>query len=294
VRQLQGCEFAAAAWEAEVLPARVARYRPEFLDQLCLAGEVSWGRLSPHPAFEREERPGHSRRVRPSRVAPLAIFLREDAQWLLAGPQPSPREALSHPAREVLAALESSGASFFADLGRSTGRLASEVEDALWELVAAGLVTADGFENLRALLDPRRRRGEGRGRNARPRHAPGRWALLRHTGAPPDGLAEAFARQLLARWGVLFRDAAVREPLAPPWRDLLVVLRRMESRGEIRGGRFVSAFVGEQFALPEALDLLRALRRTGETAPAPQGPGPWAALAAGARASEAVPQLTGA
>jgi ATP-dependent Lhr-like helicase len=294
VRQLQGCEFAAAAWEAEVLPARVARYRPEFLDQLCLAGEVSWGRLSPHPAFEREERPGHSRRVRPSRVAPLAIFLREDAQWLLAGPQPSPREALSHPAREVLAALESSGASFFADLGRSTGRLASEVEDALWELVAAGLVTADGFENLRALLDPRRRRGEGRGRNARPRHAPGRWALLRHTGAPPDGLAEAFARQLLARWGVLFRDAAVREPLAPPWRDLLVVLRRMESRGEIRGGRFVSAFVGEQFALPEALDLLRALRRTGETAPAPQGPGPWAALAAGARASEVVPQVTGA
>src|SRR6185503_14906301 len=98
---------------------------------------------------------------------------------------------------------------------------------------------------------------------ARPRHAPGRWALLRHTGAPPGGHAEQFARQMLARWGVVFRDAAMREALAPAWRDLLVVLRRMESRGEIRGGRFLAAFVGEQFALPEALDLMRSIRRTG-------------------------------
>jgi ATP-dependent Lhr-like helicase len=270
VKQLQGCEFAAAAWETIILPRRIARYQPEYLDQLCLAGEVSWGRLSPHPAFERQEQEHKSRRVRPTRVAPLAIFLREDAPWLLATPQPSPREALSHPAREVLAAIEAHGASFFPDLTRATGRLASEVEDALWELVAAGLVTADGFENLRALLDPKRRRGEGRGRRARPRHAPGRWALLRHTGVAPDGHTETFARQLLTRWGVVFRDvAAVHESLAPAWRELLVALRRMESRGEIRGGRFVSAFIGEQFALPEALDLLRAIRRSGETAEAP-------------------------
>jgi ATP-dependent Lhr-like helicase len=278
IKQLQGSEFAAAAWETEILPRRVARYEPDYLDQLCLSGEVSWGRLSPHPAFERdaeENGSGPHRRVRPTRVAPLAIFLREDAGWLLATPQPSPRESLSHPAREVLAVLETRGASFFADLTRATGRLASEVEDALWELVAAGLVTADGFENLRALLDPKRRRGEGRGRTSRPRHAPGRWALLRHTEAPPDGNAEAFAHQLLRRWGIVFRDAAHREPLAPAWRDLLGVLRRMESRGEIRGGRFVAAFVGEQFALPEALDLLRAIRRNGETATAPEGPGPW-------------------
>jgi len=295
VRQLQGCEFPAAAWETEVLPRRVARYKPEYLDQLCLAGEVSWGRLSPHPAFERTERTGderRSRRVRPTRVAPLAIFLRDDAAWLLATPQFSSPESLSHPAREVLSALESRGAAFFADLARATGRLASEVEDALWELVAAGLVTADGFENLRALLDPKRRRGEGRGRRARPRHSPGRWDLLHH-GAPPDGgNAEIFARQLLLRWGVVFRDAAVRESLAPAWRDLLVALRRMESRGEIRGGRFVAAFIGEQFALPEALDLLRAIRRTGETAPSPEGPGPWASLAEPMLPSE--PQLTGA
>jgi ATP-dependent Lhr-like helicase len=261
IRQMQGCEFPASAWEAEVLPGRVAHYNPEYLDDLCLAGEVTWGRLSPHPAFEREPEENRNRRVRPSRVAPLAIFLREDAGWLLATPQPSPRESLSHPAREVLAAIETHGASFFSDLTRATGRLASEVEDALWELVAAGLVTADGFENLRALLDPKRRAGQGKARTHRPRHAPGRWALLRHTGAAPDGHADAFARQLLARWGVVFRDAAYKETLTPPWRDLLVSLRRMEARGEIRGGRFVDAYLGEQFALPEALDLLRAMRR---------------------------------
>ncbi|HEY1239597.1 MAG TPA: DEAD/DEAH box helicase [Bryobacteraceae bacterium] len=264
IKQLQGSEFAAASWETEVLPRRVAQYKPEYLDQLCLSGEVSWGRLSPHPAFEREG--DESRRVRPTRVAPLAIFLREEAYWLLATPQAAPRESLSHPARETLAVLETRGASFFADLTRATGRLASEVEDALWELVAAGLVTADGFENLRALLDPKRRRGEGRGRTARPRHAPGRWALLRHTEVAPDNYAESFARQLLLRWGVVFRDIAHREPLAPSWRDLLVVYRRLELRGEIRGGRFVAAYIGEQFARPEALDLLRAVRRTGETA----------------------------
>jgi len=273
IKQLQGCEFPAAAWESEVLPRRIAAYEPDFLDQLCLSGEVSWGRLSPHPAFERDEEDGKGRRVRPTRVAPLTIFLREDACWLLAGAEPqaqgeSVRAALSHPAREVLAVLESRGASFFADLSRATGRLASEVEDALWELVAAGLVTADGFENLRALLDPKRRRGEGRGRSARPRHAPGRWALLHHPNAPENTGIELFARQLLARWGVVFRDIAAREPLAPAWRDLLSVLRRMESRGELRGGRFVAAFLGEQFALPEALDLMRAIRRSGEVAQA--------------------------
>jgi ATP-dependent Lhr-like helicase len=197
-----------------------------------------------------------------------------------AAPEPTPNAALSHPAREVLAVLETRGASFFADLTGATGRLASEVEDALWELVAAGLVTADGFENLRALLDPKRRSGQGKGRTARPRHAPGRWALLRHnaphlTAPLADPNAEPFARQLLQRWGVVFRDVAVKESIAPPWRDLLVALRRMESRGEIRGGRFVEAFLGEQFALPEALDLLRAIRRNGETAT--EGPVPWTA-----------------
>jgi len=213
-----------------------------------------WGRLSPHPALETEG----SRRVRPTRVAPLAIFLREDAARLLpAAPAETP---LSHHARDVLAALESRGASFFNELVRSTGRLASEVEDGLWELVAAGRVTADGFENLRALIDPKRRRGEGRGRFARPRHAAGRWALLER--GTEHVSPEFFAKQLLDRWGVVFRDLLARETLAPAWRDILIELRRMEARGEIRGGRFVSGFVGEQFARPEALDLLRFIRRT--------------------------------
>jgi ATP-dependent Lhr-like helicase len=138
------------------------------------------------------------------------------------------------------------------------------VEDGLWELVAAGLVTADGFENLRSLVDPKRRRGEGRGRFSRPRHAAGRWALVRNSGnaVANEARALAFADQLLARWGVLFRDLLARESLAPPWRDLLPVLRRKEAQGEIRGGRFVSGFSGEQFARPEALDLLRAIRRS--------------------------------
>ena len=255
LRQLQGYEISAAAWESVVLPRRLANYDPEWLDRLCLSGEAMWGRLSPHPALENEG----ARRVRPTRVAPLAIFLREDAARLLpAAMAPVP---LSPAAQEVFAALEQRGASFFNDLVRATGRLASEVEDAVWELVAAGRITADGFENLRALIDPKRRRGEGRGRFSRPRHAAGRWALLeRGTG---DVDAEFFAKQLLDRWGVVFRDVLARETLAPAWRDLLVALRRMEARGEIRGGRFVSGFVGEQFARPEAVDLLRHIRRSG-------------------------------
>ena len=279
IKQLQGYEISAAAWEAEILPRRIANYKPELLDQLCLSGEVTWGRLSPHPAFSRAdlsidpaeaENGVRSRRVRPTRVAPLTVFLREDAAWLLTGGMHTDDEvvaALSHPAREVFEALRKRGASFFVDLARATGRLASEVEDGLWELAAAGLVTADGFENLRALIDPKRRRGEGRGKNARPRHAAGRWALLEEAVQSTDDVsdtdqAEEFAHQLLRRWGVVFRDIVRREILAPPWRDLLLVLRRMEARGEVRGGRFAAAFVGEQFALPEAVDLLRKVRRT--------------------------------
>jgi ATP-dependent Lhr-like helicase len=269
LKQLQGYEISASAWEHEVLPKRIARYSPELLDQLCLSGEVMWGRLSPHPSFAMSdtELPVKGRRVRPTRVAPVTFFLREDAPWLL---QPEMQtNGLSEPARAVVEALERRGASFLSDLVKYTGQLTSQTEDALWELAAAGLVTADGFDNLRALLDPKRRRGEGNARFKRPRHAAGRWALLPHpdTTVSHDERTEAFARQLLARWGVVFRDLLAREVLSPAWRDLLVVLRRMEARGEIRGGRFVSGFLGEQFARPEAVDLLRAVRRGGEEMP---------------------------
>jgi ATP-dependent Lhr-like helicase len=257
IRQLQGYEIPASAWESEILARRIADYDTDLLDELCFSGEVMWARVSPHPAI------AENRRVRPTRIAPVTLFLREDAEWLAMPQMSRDSSALSDTARDVLAALQTNGASFFMDIARHTRHLASEVEDALWELLAGGFVTADGFDNLRALIDPKRRRGEGRGRARRPRHAAGRWALLApvSTAMPAAERIERFARQLLLRWGVLLRDLLVRETLAPPWRDLLPVLRRMEARGEIRGGRFVAGFTGEQFARPEALELLRMVRR---------------------------------
>lgn len=260
IRQLQGYEISAAAWEGELLARRIAGYKPEFLDELCLCGEVMWARLSPHPAL------AENRRVRPTRLTPVSLFLREDGEWLMAGAIQADPAGLSPVARDLMTALEQNGASFFVDLRRQTGRLASEIEDGLWELLAGGLVTADGFDNLRALIDPKRRASGSR----RPRHAAGRWALVRQN-APTvvaEKRVEHFTRQLLVRWGVLMRDLLARETVAPPWRDLVPTLRRMEARGEIRGGRFVAGLTGEQFARPEALDLLRALRREGAAAAA--------------------------
>ena len=251
LKQLQGYEIPSAAWETSVLPKRIVDYDPDLLDQLCLSGEIAWGRLSPHKAFDPDS---PTKRVRPTRSAPITFFRREDFSFLAA---PRTETPLSHPARDVFDALQKRGASFFVELVKSSGRLASEVEDALWELVAAGLVTADGFDNLRALLDPQRR---ARG-TKRPRHSAGRWALLDRAEAESTDV-EFFAKLLLDRWGVVFRDLLSREPLAPAWRDLLVTYRRMEARGEIRGGRFISGFVGEQFARPEAVDLLRSVRRS--------------------------------
>jgi ATP-dependent Lhr-like helicase len=263
IRQLQGYEIPAAVWESEILARRIAKYDPDFLDQLCFSGEVMWARVSPHPAIAED------RRVRPTRIAPVTLFLREDAEWLMNTSGAPKSSGLSHAAQDVLLALEKHGASFFVDLARQTHRLPSEVEDGLWELLAGGFVTADGFDNLRALIDPKRRRGEGRGSKKRPRHAAGRWALLRPIAIGPatEERFERFARQLLVRWGVVLRDLLARETLAPPWRDLLPILRRMEARGEIRGGRFVSGFTGEQFARPEALELLRNIRRTADRKP---------------------------
>jgi ATP-dependent Lhr-like helicase len=251
IRQLQGFEIPAAAWEPEVLGHRVAGYNPEDLDELCLSGEVVWARLSPHAALTEPNRV-----VRPSRIAPISLFLREDAGWLVSAPADPAN--LSAPARELHELLLQRGASFFADLVRASQRPAGEVEDAIWELTAAGLVTADGFENLRTLIDPKRRLVRQR------RQAAGRWALVSRSGDQPAPNVRAYrhVEQLLLRWGVLFRDLLSRETTAPPWRDLLPILRRMEAQGEIRGGRFVAGFTGEQFARPEAVDLLRAVRRS--------------------------------
>jgi ATP-dependent Lhr-like helicase len=144
---------------------------------------------------------------------------------------------------------------------RGTGKLKSEVEAALWELVAAGLLTADGFDNLRALIDPKRRSGQGTGRTSRPRHSAGRWCLL-FSGETQDHARalEATCWMILRRYGIVFRELLTRETNLPKWRELLITLRRREDRGEIRGGRFVSGFLGEQFALSIAVDSLRAMR----------------------------------
>ncbi|HEX4968252.1 MAG TPA: DEAD/DEAH box helicase, partial [Nitrospiraceae bacterium] len=281
VAQLAGFEAAASAWEPHVLRMRLAKYEPELLDRLCLCGAVSWGRLSPHPRLAHVgdlER----RRIIPTSVAPISLFPREEGEWLrdihhddaaLQGPDPFAQ--LSFVAQNLRRALHERGASFFADLVRMTNHLPTEVEEGLWELVAAGLVTADGFDNLRALMDPRRRRAEGRERSRRPRHNAGRWSLLRNVIHHPISAlstphipAESIARQLLRRYGVVFRDLLARESLVQSWRDVLVQYRRMELKGEVRGGRFVSGFVGEQFALPEAVESLRAARKRNESSPA--------------------------
>jgi len=321
IRQLQGFEAPASAWEPHILAPRVAGYDPQLLDQLCLTGAVGWGRLSPHPATlgpiaswsagvsppapagppscprpdvrERDapatagETPalrrsadsvgGHDlshtisvRRITPSSVAPITLFVREESDWMIPRhiPLTLASQALSHVAREVLEFIRQRGASFFADIVRGTGKLKSEVETALWELVAAGLFTADGFDNLRALIDPKRRAGQGRGRRSRPRHSTGRWSLL-FSGETTDRAkaVEAVCGVLLERYGVVFRELTVREEFPFKWRELLITFRRLEDRGEVRGGRFVDGFLGEQFALPVALESLRAARHlepTGE------------------------------
>jgi ATP-dependent Lhr-like helicase len=284
LQQLQGFEIPANAWERQILAHRIADYDPNWLDQLCLTGAVGWGRLSPHPATldypKPDKRPSEKsrsavladgsagsprqRRVIPTSVAPITFFIREDADWM-APRHPSSNQGeargLSANAQLILEFLKQHGASFFADMVRGTGKLKSEIETALWELVAAGVVTADGFDNLRALIDPKRRAGQGSGRNTRPRHSAGRWALL-HAGqtAERSRLIEAVCWMLLRRYGIAFRDLLAREANLPSWRELLTGFRRLEDRGEIRGGRFVDGFLGEQFALPIAVDSVRALR----------------------------------
>ena len=263
LRQLQGYEAPANAWESDILSRRVANYDPATLDNLCLKGIVGWGRLSPHPAMlhDHAER---TRRIVPTSIAPITFFVRDDAEWMACRRHSSDSETqkgLSRGAREVLDLLAARGALFFADIVRGTKKLKSEVEADLWELVAAGTITADGFDNLRALIDPKRRAGQGRGRTARPRDSGGRWSLLFMDKVDDRTPAiESTCWMLLNRYGIVFRELLTRESIELPWREILIALRRLEDRGEIRGGRFVNGFLGEQFALPLAADSLRSSR----------------------------------
>ncbi|HZH40106.1 MAG TPA: hypothetical protein VFD85_03810, partial [Gemmatimonadales bacterium] len=265
---LDGYELPAAAWETEVLPARMAEYDPLWLDGLCLSGEVAWSRLS-HPAST-----NGARKSGPIRTSPVALFRRDRGDvWRALNGAVDPKELpLSHAARAVLDVLDQRGASFFGDLVNATGELRTEVEKGLGELVAWGLVSADSFSGLRALLVPSDRRRPISGVAARRRGhgkvAPfgvenaGRWSRVHGPSVmPQDQLVEALAWQLLRRYGVVFRRLVEREGFLAPWRDILRVYRRLEARGEIRGGRFVGGFSGEQYALPEAIGLLRAARK---------------------------------
>jgi ATP-dependent helicase Lhr and Lhr-like helicase len=279
IRGLEGFEAPAIEWERALLPHRVAGYDPRWLDSLCMMGVVGWGRISPHPAFDSVETGGSTsaaRRIVPTSMAPVTFFVREEAFWMdlclqqRQIPQTMLQACLSELAGRLRSFLSDRGAMFSGDLARSFGVPVADLQRALWELVAAGLVTADGFDSLRMLIDPKRKLGFSATSSAKARgkvgHAAGRWSLL-----SGDALATSPAQRevqlesactvLLRRYGVVFRDLLALEGTMPRWRELLGIFRRMEARGEVRGGRFLSGFGGEQFALPDAVESLRDMRR---------------------------------
>jgi len=266
---LEGFEAPASAWEADLLPSRLEEYDAAWLDGLCLAGQTSWLRRTPSGSG-----------ATPVRATPVTLVPREAvARWRALGTSTTQATPLSADAGVVRRVLERSGASFFDDLVRPSGLVRTQVELALAELVSRGLVSSDGFSGLRALLVPASRRGKneyGRHRGRQPAYAlagAGRWSLFPELEPAPAGTGtpthatfssddvEAIAWTLLRRWGVVFRRVIDREGALPPWRDLLRCYRRLEARGEIRGGRFVGGFSGEQYALPDAVAALRAVRR---------------------------------
>jgi ATP-dependent Lhr-like helicase len=271
IEQLEGFEASAGAWESEILPARLAGYAPAWLDERCLGGRVAWTRLRPGNG----RLSGGARRAAPIRSTPIALFLRKHLPlWAGSSGGDAQAEAVTPNAQTVADFVQQHGASFFDDLVAGTGLLRSQVEDALSELVALGKVTSDSFGGLRALLVPSGERRPISGAKRRRRTVSfgmedaGRWALMgpwphARTGLrSPTEAVEHVARTLLRRYGVVFWRLLEREAgRLPPWRDLVRVYRRLESRGEIRGGRFVAGFTGEQFALPEAVGLLREVRR---------------------------------
>jgi ATP-dependent helicase Lhr and Lhr-like helicase len=273
VEQLEGFEAPAGAWETEILPARLAGYEPHWLDDRCLAGHFAWTRLQPRNGR------GNGRRASPVRTTPITLLTRRHAAlWGSLSPEADVVH-VSLRAQAVAGHIRQHGASFFDELVDGTGFLRSQVEEALAELVAVGLVNSDSFGGLRALLVPsaeRRPIASGRRRRrtvAFGMEAAGRWALARRPRPPKPGMPapsetvgrdaiEHVARVLLQRYGVVFWRLLEREAAwLPPWRDLLRVYRRLESRGEVRGGRFVAGFSGEQFALPDAVGVLREIRR---------------------------------
>ncbi len=272
--QLEGFEAPAIEWERTLLPGRVANYDPRWLDRLCLSGAVGWGRVSPHPAWSAGDGSA-PRRVIPSNAAPITFYVRDSAEWLehaLANQcveESNLQLALSAEALRARELLKQRGASFAEDIQRLLNLTQQQTNEALWELAAAGLAAADGFDQLRAMIDPERKPAAVAAYR-KMRSAAGRWSLFSaeipaavdalEKARREDAAVESAARMLLARYGVVFRDLVVRESNIPKWGVLLRMLRRLEDRGEVRGGRFVSGFGGEQFALPEVVQSLRESR----------------------------------
>jgi ATP-dependent Lhr-like helicase len=264
LRELEGFAVPAGAWERDILPLRVKNYSRRDLDKLCAAGRIAWYREAETSASE--VAPASA----PVRSTPITLVERDTlVHWQKRQAAPAAIEGLSPRAQRVLESLKDHGASFFSDLVHDTGLVRAEVELALGELVSRGRVTSDSFAGVRALITSKRRREKLR-QYRRPLtdvDDAGRWSLPRRVAAQPDVAAladpavEHIARVLLRRYGIVFRKILERESGLPPWRELFYVYRRLEARGEIRGGRFVSGFAGEQFALPEAADLLRSISR---------------------------------
>jgi ATP-dependent Lhr-like helicase len=273
LEQLDGCELPLAAWESAVLAARVADYDPEWLDRLCFSGRIGWARLSA------PQNP-NTRASAPLRTSPVALYQRENLRHWLMLTQVNSQMELSGASRTLFDTLADGGALFFSELVRRSGLLPSQVEEALSQLAALGLVTSDSFDGLRALLVPSNKRPTfGRNAGKRRRKAnlasiefAGRWSLLRTDAASSpsgngaessvrDAAIEQFARVLLHRYGVVFRRLLERESFPATWYQLGGIYRRWEARGEIRGGYFVGGTSGEQFALPEAIGLLRSIRK---------------------------------
>jgi ATP-dependent Lhr-like helicase len=266
---LEGFEAPAKAWETEILPARLKGYQASWLDAQCLAGRTSWVRLTPPAAAN-----GRARHAAPVGATPVALIERRRAPLWMALAPPTGPASMSGRAKAVLDCFAARGALFFDELAEAARLLRHELEQALGELVALGLAASDSFGGLRALLVPSGQRKPLAGARRRGRvlgfeiESGGRWAMVNRM-APRDGGDEArhlavehAARALLFRYGVVFWRLLAQEPgWLPPWRDLLRVYRRLEARGEIRGGRFVAGFSGEQFALPDAVELLREIRR---------------------------------
>jgi ATP-dependent Lhr-like helicase len=260
VEQLAGFEAPAVAWEAAILPARLSDYEPGLLDDACLAGRIAWARIGA-PAAKAKS---NGRRNAPLKSTPISLFPRKDSRvWARPAAEEPP---VSGKAAKVAAFTRENGASFFDEIADGTHLLRTQVEEALAELVAAGLVISDSFGGLRALLTPPRHHRK-RSHGARLAGA-GRWSLAKRKAADGPGKhdhaerVEEIALALLRRYGVVFMRMLEREAQwLPKWRELLRVYRTLEARGEIRGGRFVQGFSGEQFALPEAIASLRAVRR---------------------------------